>query len=56
MKKILGVLVALAGAGVIVWSGASLLATHANIYGFHPVYAGLAGITVLVAGLILRAD
>lgn len=56
MKKILGVLVALAGAGVIVWSGASLLATHTNIYGYHPVYAGLAGITVLVAGLIVRAD
>ena len=52
----LGVFIALAGAGVVVWSAASLLATHSNIYGFHPVYAGLAGITVLVAGLIVRAD
>ena len=56
MKKILAVFVIVAGAGVIVWAGASLLATHQNIYGYHPVYAGLAGVAVLVAGLFLRAD
>jgi len=56
VKKILAVFVIVAGAGVIVWSGASLLATHQNIYGYHPVYAGLAGVTILVGGLVMRAD
>ncbi len=56
MKKLFGMLVAVAGAGVIVWAGASVLATHQNILGYHPVYAGLAGVAVLVAGLVTRAD
>ena len=56
MKKLIGMLAAVAGAGVIVWAGASVLATHQNILGYHPVYAGLAGVAVLVAGLVARAD
>ena len=56
MKKLLGLFVAVAGAGVVVWAGASVLATHQSILGYHPVYAGLAGVAVLVAGLALRAD
>ena len=56
MKKLLGMLVAIGGGGVMVWAGASVLATHQNIFGYHPVYAGLAGVAVLVTGLVLRAD
>ena len=56
MKKLLGLFVVVAGGGVVVWAGASVLATHQNILGYHPVYAGLAGVAVLVAGLVLRAD
>ena len=56
MKKILAVFVAVAGAGIMLWAGTALLATHQMIYGYHPVYAGLAGITLLVAGLVMRAD
>jgi len=52
----LGIVVAVAGGGVMLWAGASVLATHQNILGYHPVYAGLAGVTLLVTGLVLRAD
>ena len=56
MKKLLGMLLAIAGGGVMVWAGASVLATHHAIFGYHPVYAGLAGVALLVAGLVTRAD
>ena len=56
MKKLLGMLVAIAGGVVMVWAGALVLTTHQNIFGYHPVYAGLAGVATLVAGLVARAD
>ena len=56
MKKLIGMLIAIAGAVVMLWAGASVLATHQNIFGYHPVYAGLAGVATLVVGLVTRAD
>ena len=56
MKKLLETVVAIAGGVVVMWAGSSVLATHQNILGYHPVYAGLAGVALLVGGLLARAD
>jgi len=56
MKKLLGMFVAIAGAGVVLWAGSSLLVTHKPIFGYDAVYPGLAGIALLVGGLIMRQD
>lgn len=56
MRKFMGLLVAIAGGAVVAWAGSSLLFTHESVYGFDPVYAGVGGCAILVAGLALRSD
>jgi phage gp37-like protein len=56
VKKVLGTVVAIAGAVVVAWAGASLLVTQQRVYGYDPVYAGLAGLVPLVGGLLARQD
>ncbi len=56
MKKFVGIFVAAAGGLVTAWAGASLLMTHQRIYGYDPVYAGLAGVVVLASGILMRQD
>lgn len=56
MKKLIGTFVALGGLIIVGWAATSLLATHRNIFGYHAVYTGLGGITLLVGGLLSRQD
>ena len=56
MKKFLATFVALGGFIIVIWAGASLLAIHRPIFGYHAVYTGLGGIALLVGGLVSRQD
>jgi hypothetical protein len=56
VRRFFGTLLAIAGGTVVLWSGASLLATHEYIFGYHPMYPGLAGLAVMTVGLISRQD
>lgn len=56
MKKVFGIVLAVVGGVFALWAGASLIAGHKSVLGYDPVYAGLAGAAVLVAGLATRQD
>lgn len=56
MKKTFGIVLAVVGGCFALWAGASLVATHKSVLGYDPVYAGLVGAAVFVAGLAMRQD
>lgn len=56
MKRFIGLVLALAGAGLLGWAGYCWLGTGGTVHGYHPMYPGLVGIALLAAGLIARQD
>ncbi len=56
MKKVLALIVAVAGFGLMSWSGAAYFATKKKVYGYHPMYPALVGIALFTGGLIGRQE
>jgi hypothetical protein len=60
VKRFIGLVLAIVGAGVCLWAASSLLLTgnEIEVYGktYHAMYPGLVGVTTLTVGLILRMD
>ena len=60
MKRFVGLVLAILGAGVCLVAASSLLLTgnEIQVYGqsYHAMYPGLVGVATLTVGLILRMD
>jgi hypothetical protein len=60
MRKLVAIPLVIVGAVIICGTGWYLFgprsAGNTTIYGYHPVYAGLAGVGMLTVGLLLRNE
>lgn len=54
MKKAMWLPLAAVGLVVTLLAGASILHTSRDVMGYDPVYAGLVGLGLLTAGLLLK--
>jgi hypothetical protein len=56
VKRFLALILAIAGAGIMIWAASSILVTHHEILGYHAMYPGLVGVGLLTVGLIFRQE
>jgi hypothetical protein len=47
---------AIIGTGICLWAASSLLLTGREILGYHAMYPGLVGVSLLTVGLIFRME
>jgi hypothetical protein len=57
VKRFIGYILAIIGGGVLIWCLVMYLGpVKGNVYGYDPVYAGLAAIAVLSTGILLTQN
>jgi hypothetical protein len=57
VKRLLGYLLAIAGGGTFLWALVNYLGPQKlPVFGYDPVYAGLAALAVLTVGLIVAQN
>lgn len=57
MKKLLALILSVAGAAITLWAAYLLLSGAPDrMYGYDPVYGGLLGVAVLSTGLIMLSN